>query len=96
MAEFGRKKKTVIPGKNETKQKLPQRKDSEEVGRWQKSVREDHSIAELYELPKGGLIVILAKGWRKKYLQEATVNQERNPNPKPEVHGQRNKLTAAT
>ena len=50
-----REKKTISPG--EKKKETSLKGDSEEAGRWQKSIREDHNFTELllsYELPKRG------------------------------------------
>ena len=46
-------------------EKLPHKEDSEEVNRWQRSVREDHNIAELYNLPRegAGFFWGVGEGW---------------------------------
>ena len=55
MAGFGGKKRPLALGKKKKETSL--KGDSEEAGRWQKSIREDHNFTELllsYELPKRG------------------------------------------
>ena len=63
MAEFGeKKKKDHQPRVGGWVEKLPHKEDSEEVNRWQRSVREDRNIAELYNLPREGA-GFFAGGW---------------------------------